>query len=167
MSMRTMILFAGWTAVATGTAAAAPAPDTSAQRPGDAAITCEEIAAELAPYAQQIMPGIQAFGASEAQLMQQSKRLGEQQKAENEALLPLAMASAVDKTGVASRAYQAAVMAQMAKQKAESDALANSPLAKQNKAQGDQMAAQATALQSNARLQRLMQLAQDKHCDKR
>ena len=45
--------------------------------------------------------------------------------------------------------------------------LANSPLAKQGKAQGDQMAAQAKELQANARLQRLMQLAQDKHCDKR
>jgi hypothetical protein len=58
-------------------------------------------------------------------------------------------------------------MAQMAKEKAENEALANSPLAKQNKAQSDQLAAQGREMQSNARLQRLMELGQAKHCDKR
>ena len=58
-------------------------------------------------------------------------------------------------------------MAQMAKEKAENEALANSPLAKENKAQTEQVAAQAQQMQSNARLQRLMQLAHQKHCDKR
>ena len=37
-------------------------------KPGDAAMTCEQIAAELAPYAQQIMPNLQALGASQQQL---------------------------------------------------------------------------------------------------
>jgi hypothetical protein len=161
------IVRAAWLLTAFATQALAAAPDTPVEQPGDAALSCEEIATELAPYAQQIVPSIQAFGASGAQLMQQSRRLGEQQKAEAEALLPLALAGAVDTTGASKRAYQAALMAQQAKQKAESDALANSPLAKQNKAQGEQMATQATALQSNARLQRLMQLAQEKRCDKR
>lgn len=55
----------------------------------------------------------------------------------------------------------------MAKEKAEDEAFANSPLAKQNKFQSQQLAAQGQHLKSNARLQRLMQLAQQKHCDKR
>ncbi|HEY1459455.1 MAG TPA: hypothetical protein VGH59_05300 [Casimicrobiaceae bacterium] len=58
-------------------------------------------------------------------------------------------------------------MAQMAKEKSENEAMANSPLAKQNKAQSQQLAAQGQQMQSNARLQRLMQLAQQKRCDKR
>ena len=60
-----------------------------------------------------------------------------------------------------------ALMAQMAKEKAENEAFANSALAKQNKAHAEQLAAQAQQIQSNARLQRLMHLAQEKHCDKR
>ena len=47
------------------------------------------------------------------------------------------------------------------------EAFANSPLAKQARAQSDQLAAQGQQMQSNARLQRLMQLGQAKHCDKR
>jgi hypothetical protein len=136
-------------------------------RPGDETMTCQEIAAGLQPYMQQIVPTIQALGASDAQLMQQSKALGERHKAEDMALAPVATAGALDPTGAAKRAYQLALMAQMAKQNAEKEALANSPQAKENKALGEQMAAQGKELQSNARLQRLMQLGQEKHCDKR
>jgi hypothetical protein len=60
-----------------------------------------------------------------------------------------------------------ALMAQMAKEKGENEAFANSPLAKQSKAQAEQLAAQGQQMQSNARLQRLMQLAQEKRCGKR
>ena len=69
-------------------------------------------------------------------------------------------------TGASKQAYQLALMAQMAKEKAENEAFANSPLAKQNKAQSEQLAAQGQQMQSNARLQRLMQLGQQKHCDR-
>ena len=58
-------------------------------------------------------------------------------------------------------------MGQTAKHRAEEEAYMNSPLAKQGKAQTEQLAAQGQQMQSNARLQRLMQLAQDRHCDKR
>ena len=81
--------------------------------------------------------------------------------------MPLATAGAVDPTGASKRAYQAALMAQMAKERAENEALANSALAKQNRAQSEQLAAQAKQTQSDARLQRLMQLGQQKRCDKR
>ena len=145
----------------------ASATDLPATRAGDEAMTCEQIAAELAPYAQQIVPNIQALGTSQQQLYAQSRQRGEQRRAEEALLLPLAEAGALDPTGASKRAYQAAVMAQMAKERSEDQAFLNSPLAKQNKAQGEQVAAQAQQMQSNARLQRLMQLGQEKRCDKR
>jgi hypothetical protein len=143
--------------------AATDAPGVS---PNDDAMTCEQIAAELAPYAQQIMPNIQALASSYQQLYQQSRALNEKRKVEEAMLLPLAEAGALDPTGASKRAYQAAVIAQNAKERSENEALANSPLSKQSKAQGEQVAAQAQQMQSNARLQRLMQLGQQKHCDK-
>ena len=143
------------------------AGEPSAVRPGDEAMTCEQIATELLPYVQQMAPNIQALGATQQQMYTQQRQQLQQRKMENEALTPLATASALDTTGAAKQAYQLALMAQMAKEKAENEAFANSPLAKQNKAQSEQLAAQGQQMQSNARLQRLMQLGQAKHCDKR
>lgn len=145
----------------------AGATDAQAAGPGDEAMTCEQIAAELVPYVQQVAPNIQALGATQQQMYAQGRQQLQQRKMEHEALTPLATASALDSTGAAKQAYQLALMAQMAKEKAENEALANSPLAKQNKAQSDQLAAQGREMQSNARLQRLMELGQAKHCDKR
>jgi len=169
MNFRMMIVGSALGLMAFSAHAAPPANASAGDgaRPGDDAMTCQEIAAELQPYMQQIMPTIQALGASDAQLMQQSRALGEQHRMEAQALAPMATAGALDPTGATKRAYALAVMAQQAKQHAESEALANSPQSKQNKALGDQMAAQGKELQSNARLQRLMQLGQERHCDRR
>lgn len=147
--------------------AVAAAADASGMRPGDDAMTCEAIAAELAPYAQQMMPGIQAFGATEQQMQAQAQQKLQERKLEHEALTPLATAGALDATGAAKQAYMLALMAQMAKEKGENEAAANSPLAKQGKAQAEQLAAQGQQMQSNARIQRLMQLAQQKRCGKK
>ena len=144
----------------------AAAADGPGERPGDEAMTCEQIAAELSPYMQQMMPNLQALAASTGQLNQQSRATGEKRKAEEEALAPAATAGAVDPTGASKRAYQAAVIAQHAKEERENQAMLDSKLAQQNKAQGEQLTAQGRELQSNARLQRLMQLAQQKRCDK-
>ena len=146
--------------------APAGATDLQAVRPGDEAMTCEQIATELAPYAQQVTPNIQALGATDQQLYAQARQMGQKRRAEESLLTPLATAGALDPTGASKRAYQAAVMAQMAKERGENEAFANSPLAKQNRAQSEQLAAQGQQLQSNARLQRLMQLGQQKRCDK-
>jgi DNA polymerase III alpha subunit len=147
--------------------APAGATDAQAVKPDDEAMTCEQIATELAAYVQQIAPSIQALGATEQQMYAQGRQQLQQRKMEHEALTPLATAGALDNTGAAKQAYQLALMAQMAKEKAENEAAANSPLAKQNKAQSEQLAMQGRQMQSNARLQRLMQLGQAKHCDKR
>ena len=154
--------------IAVGASMALTASHVQAQegtKPGDAAMTCEQIAAELAPYARQLMPNLQALGASQEQLYEQSRALYEKRKMEHALDPALATAGAVDPTGAAKMAYAMAAAAQAAREKAENDALANSPLAQQNRAQGEQLAAQAKDLQSNARLQRLMQLVREKHCD--
>ena len=155
-------------ALAIGTALAIPhARADEGARPSDAAMTCEQIAAELAPYAQQLMPNLQALGASQQQLYEQSRAMSQQRQAEHAMLAPMATAGALDPTGASKKAYAMAVAGQAAKEKAESEALANSPLAQQSRAQSEQLAAQSKDMQSDARLKRLMQLGQEKHCDKR
>jgi hypothetical protein len=163
--LKTMV--AGWAVNALLWIAPVGAADAPATRPGDEAMTCEQIATELSPYVQQMAPMIQALGASQAQLYTQGRQKFEERKMEHAALTPLATAGALDNTGAAKQAYQLALMAQMAKEKGENEAVANSPLAKQSKAQAEQLAAQGQQMQSNARLQRLMQMAQEKRCDKR
>jgi hypothetical protein len=144
----------------------AAAADAPAIRPGDEAMSCAQIAAELSPYAQQMVPNLQALGGSSQQLYTQTMQMGQQRRAEHAALLPLGEAGAVDPTGAAKMAYQLALMAQQAKEKAENDAFTNSPLAQENRAQTAQLASQGQQMQGDARLQRLLQLGQDKHCDK-
>jgi hypothetical protein len=147
-------------------AAPVAAADAPAIRPGDEAMTCAQIAAELSPYVQQIAPNVQAAGSSGQQLYAQARQMQQQRRAEHAVLEPLADAGAVDPTGASKMAYQMALMAQMAKEKAENEAFANSPLAQENKAQMQQLAAQGQQMQADARLQRLLQLGQEKHCDK-
>jgi hypothetical protein len=147
--------------------APAVAADGPAIRPGDEAMTCEQIAAELAPYAQQMTPNLQALGSTQQQLYAQGREMQQRRRAENAALMPLADAGAVDPTGASKAAYTLAMMAQMAKERAENEAFDNSPLAQQDKAQMQQLAAQGQQMQANARVQRLMQLGQEKHCDKK
>jgi hypothetical protein len=145
----------------------AGAADASADRPGDAAMTCEQIAAELSPYVQQMLPNLQALASSEQQVYQQARQMGEKRRVENAMLTPMATAGALDPTGASKRAYQAALMAQHAKEQGENQAFLNSSVAQQNKADTEQFMAQAQQMQSDARLQRLMQMGQEKHCDRR
>jgi len=150
-----------------GPAAPAAAADAPAVRAGDEAMTCEQIAAELAPYAQQMVPNIQALGSTDQQLYAQGLQMQQQRRAEHAAVLPLADAGAVDPTGASKRAYEMAVIAQTAKEKSENEAFTNSPLAQENRAQSARLAAQGQQMQVNGRVQRLMQLAQERHCSKR
>lgn len=166
MSTIAYMIVAGLAVGATVWVPSAGATDAQAVRSGDEAMTCEEIATELASYAQQMIPNVQALGTTQMQLYAQARPQLEQRKLEHEALTPLATAGALDKTGAAKRAYELALMAQMAKEKTENEALANSPLAKQNRSQSEELAAQGQQMQSDARLQRLMQLAQQKRCGK-
>ena len=157
----------GWALAAALWVGPAMAEDAGAIRPGDEAMTCEQIAMELSPYVRQMAPNIQALATTQQQLYAQGREKYEERKLENEALTPLATAGALDKTGASKRAYQMALMAQKAKEQSENEALANSPLAKESRSQSEQLAAQGLQLQSNVRLQRLLQLAQQKHCDRK
>ncbi len=167
MSTLSKTMAAGWAVSAVLCIPAVGAPGAAGAMPGDETMTCEQIATELAPYAQQMQPNLQALAMSQQQLYQQGRQKLEQRKMEHELLTPLATAGALDPTGASKRAYMAAEMAQAAKEKTENEAAANSPLAKQARSQADQVAAQGKQMEGNARLQRLMQLARQKGCDKR
>jgi hypothetical protein len=167
MSTPGKLVVAAWAAGAALCIPAAAAPQAAGVSPGDEAMTCEQIAAELAPYAQQLQPNLQAFASSEQQLYARARQREEERKKEAALMTPLATAGALDPTGASKRAYVGAESALAAKHKSESEADASSPLAKQAGAQSEQLAAQGQQLQANARLQRLMQLAQQKGCGKR
>lgn len=167
MSMPAKLTIAAWTASAALCIPAAAAPQAPGAMPGDAAMTCEQIAAELAPYAQQMQPNLQAFATSQRQLYARGREKGEENRKEAALLTPMATAGALDPTGASKRAYVAAESALAAKRKSESEAEANSPLALQAHTQGEQVAAQGQQLQANARLQRLLQLGQQKGCGKK
>lgn len=135
-------------------------------KPADEAMTCAQIAAEMMPYVNQLTPSLQATASSQRQLNAQASALGERQRAENNALAGMATAGALDPTGIAKRAYQAAAAGLQAKHKSESDALRDSPQARQTQANAEAMVAQSQQLQGDARLQQLMRLGQQKGCDR-
>jgi len=143
------------------------APGSPSGKVADAAMTCEQIAAELAPYVQQMAPTVQANLTSQRQLNEQATALGERQRAESNALWGLSSAAALDPTGASKRAQQAAQIAMQQKHNAESQALLNSPQAQQAQAQREQLAAQTQQMQGDARLQQLLQLGQQKGCDRK
>jgi len=145
---------------------AVAAPQATGASPGDDAMTCEQIATELAPYAQQMKPNLQALMSSTQQQYARGRERYEERKKEGALMAIMATAGALDPTGASKRAYVAAEMARTAKHKSEDEAEANSPLAQQANAQREQFAAQGQQLQGNARLQRLLQLGQQKGCSR-
>jgi hypothetical protein len=130
-------------------------------------MTCEQIAAELVPYMQQITPNVQAVAVSQQREFEQGQAKHAQRRATHQLIAAMATASSFDPTGLSKRAYVAAEMAQTAKERSEDAAEAASPEAQRAKAQREQVAAQAQALQRDARLQRLLQLGQQKGCDRK
>jgi hypothetical protein len=167
MTKRSRPFLAGWAVLAALAAPAIAAPQAAGARPGDEAMTCEQIAAELVPYMQQVRPNVQALAVTQQREFEQGQAKHAQRQAEHQLLASLATAAALDPTGAAKRAYMAAEMAQMAKERSEDAAEAASPQAQQAKAQREQVAAQAQALQGDARLQALLQLGQQKGCDRK
>ena len=167
MSMTRKLTIGAWMASAALSIPATGAPQAPGVNPGDEAMTCEQIAAELAPYAQQMQPNLQAFATSQQQLYARGRERGEENRKEAALLTPLATAGEFDPTGASKRAYAAGESGLAAKRKSQSEAETNSPLGKQARAEGDQAAAQGQQLQANARLQRLLQLGQQKGCGRK
>jgi hypothetical protein len=139
------------------------AAGAAGSRPGDASMTCAQIAQELQPYMQQMSPSITAMG----QTAQEVKTRGEARvkKATPEAAAETAAAQATmaDPTGMASKILgQQQVQRQKERWKrAEAE---DKPLNDKYQAQTEQVAKEGMRMQSDARLQRLMQLAQEKNC---
>ena len=143
--------------------ATATAQSTPAVLPSDATMTCEQIATELAPYAQQMGPMVGQLNETNQELVARGKARMAQETPYAIGMTAAATAASADPTGVSQKAVNAAMAAHQ--QEVWNRALAeDKPLADRQKAQTSALMAQARQMQSNARLQRLMQLAQEKGC---
>lgn len=143
----------------------APAADPPGAMPGDDAMTCQQIAMELQPYMQQMRPNFKALAATGTELKDRgNKRMAEQTPA-MAAFLAAMAASHADPTGTAGRAVSRAEGAYTTSQ-FERALAEDKPLADKYNAQANQAVTQSQQLQSNERLQRLLQLVRTKHCDK-
>jgi hypothetical protein len=137
--------------------------DTPGAKPGDEGMTCAQIAAELAPYTKQMAGDVGPLLDTTKQIMARAKAQQAEATTEAMAISAGAMASSADPTGLASKAYG---QAEVAMQRAlwERSAAQNKPLEDQAKRQLNEFVPKAKAMESNARLQRLMQLAEEKKC---
>jgi hypothetical protein len=137
--------------------------DPAGSRPGDASMTCAQIAQELQPYMQQMSPSITALGQTNEEVMARSKTRMKEAEAESAAETAAARASMLDPTGASSKAL-GIQQAQRQKERWKKAEAEDKPLNDKYKEQTEQVAKQGMQLKSDARLQRLMQLAQEKNC---
>ena len=142
---------------------AAGAEDGSGSRPGDADLTCAQIAQELQPYLQRMMPSVAGLGQSAQEMKNRSEKRQKEAAAMAAEQTARQLGAAADPTG---RAGAAVNMHNMAEQQAVAKRIEaeDKPLSDRAMAQSRQVVQQGQALQSDARLQRLLQLAQDKNC---
>ena len=139
------------------------AGDVPGAAPGDDAMTCQQIGIELAPYAQQMGAAFVPLAQTNLELIARNQaRMGEYAPAVA-AVSAAAVASSADPTGISSKAVGQAEMAMQ--EQAWNRALAeDKPLADRARQQTNAAIAQAMPMQSNPRIQRLMQLAMQKNC---
>lgn len=163
--MSTVRLVVSVLAVCAVSAATAAEDAAGGARPGDDAMTCAQIAAELAPYMAQIHAPAEALNQTNTEIVARGKRRMAEEAPAAAALTAAATAATADPTGASSRAVGQAEVAhqQAAWQRAQAQ---DKSLADKQAAQTAALLAQAQQLQGNARLNRLMQLAQQKNCDK-
>ena len=139
------------------------ADDVPGAQPGDAAMTCAQIGAELAPYAQQMTPAMTGLAQSGQEVIARDQKRMAEAMPEAAALTAAATAATADPTGLAGRAVGQAEMA--TQQRIWDKAVAeDKPLADKMNGQMNTVVEQAAPLQANPRIQRLMQLAQEKNC---
>jgi hypothetical protein len=157
-----------------GIAVAQPLPNIPAQpskaevaalaaqgaRPGDDTMTCEQLGMEMQPYLQTMMPTLTALG----QTGKEVKALSEKQKAEAAKQAPLGVGAAIASSflpggNIIAQAEAARQNAQMQKRAAEAK-----PLNDKLMNQSADLMNQAAPMQQDARLQRLMQIAETKKC---
>jgi hypothetical protein len=125
-------------------------------RPGDEAMTCDQIGMEMQPYAQTMMPGVAALG----QTAEETRAFGERQKAAMAAQMGMGMVAGVASSflpggGFIAQAQMAAQATAMQKQAAEAKPLQDKMLG-----QSVDLATTMAPMQQDPRFQRLMQMAE-------
>jgi hypothetical protein len=139
------------------------AADQPGAMPGDDAMTCQQIAAELAPYGNQMSGTVNPLVQTQSELVARNEKRMAEAMPVVAGFAAAGTAASLDPTGLASRALGQAEanyqQAQFHRALAE-----DKPLMDQANRQTNDMASQAMAMQANPRLQRLMQLAQQKDC---
>jgi hypothetical protein len=146
-------------------AAHVAAAEDSGARPGDESMSCAQLATEMQPYVASMRGNVGALNDTNAQLLQ----LAQMQRARDAPSVNATTQAAGAACGfVGGPACMAATQADQANRKAiqEREKAEAKPLADKQLAQSNTLAAQGQAMQSNARLMRLMQLGQAKGCDK-
>jgi hypothetical protein len=142
----------------------AAADDAPGSMPGDEAMTCQQIGAELAPYMQRMAGVVMPLADTAQQVVARGQKRVTEAAPAVAAMSAAATATTADPTGISSKVYGQAEAAMQ--QQVWNQALAeDKPLMDQATRQANQVVAEASPMQSNARIQRLMQLAQQKHCD--
>lgn len=165
MSTRCSILVAAGSVAAMCWVASAAAEDAPGSTAGDAAMTCAQIAAEFAPYAQRMMPSAMAAGQAANAVVERGKQRVAAELPTAVGFTVAATAAHADPTGIASRAVGQAEMAHQ-EEVAQRSLVEDKPLYDKLSAETGAVVAEGQQLQSDARLQRLMQLVQEKHCDR-
>jgi hypothetical protein len=145
-----------WTSVGIGA-------DAPGSRPGDANTTCAQIAAELQPYLKQMSPSITALGNTAQEVKARGEARNKEAAAEAASETAAAQAAAPDPTGLANKAL-AQAQAQRQRESWKQAEAEDKPLNEKYKAQTAQVVQEGQQMQSDARLQRLLQLAQEKNC---
>jgi len=139
--------------------------NASGARPGDDAMTCQQIAAELAPYMGQMRAPVEALNQTNQEIVARSEKRVAEETPAAAAMSAAATAAMLDPTGASSRAVGQAEMAHQ--QEVWNRSVAeDKPLADRQAAQTKTVVAAGQQLQVNARLMRLMDLVQQKNCDK-
>jgi hypothetical protein len=139
---------------------ASPQAVDAAARPGDAEMTCEQIGAELAPYAMQMRQSFEASGmgqdAADAQaLMDRQRAQAAQQAAPS--MAATIVGSVLPGAGAAAMAAQ---IAQQQRAAAEAAPIRERMMRNSAAFQADM----STTMRDNPRMQRLMQLAEERNC---
>lgn len=128
-------------------------------------MTCQQIAAELAPYAQQLLPAGNAASEAASQLMERNQeRLAKEIVPVATTFLAAQTFAHLDPTGLTGRAVQQSSKAyqqELWQRSLREDA----PLAEKLGTATESLVQQGQAMQDNPRLQRLLQLVQEKGCD--
>lgn len=145
-------------------AAAALAGEDSGSRPGDETLSCAQIAAELLDHSQELMPAATAAADAATQVMARGQERMAEVTPVATAFLAAQTLAHLDPTGLSGRAVQQAskgYQQEIWQRSIEEDA----PLNQKFGSATESLVLQGQAMQGNARLQRLLQLVQEKGCD--